>query len=129
MGEDRPAESEVDFDADEPTKCYVDYEVVSVGMIADGWHAVYVNRPPLTEGQPAFWEEPLIGFALYEVTRRPYPTGEPARKLPREIHGVVDCGGYFGPPHELGNFWFYRSPRQPLPTNVELAEELARRGW
>jgi hypothetical protein len=86
-----------------------------------GWRAIYLNDPG---DDPEFSTQPLVAFAVYEVTSYPVVgNSAPERSLGREILGVVDCGGYLGPPETFSNFWELRGPDQPDPTAEEVAEK------
>lgn len=103
---------------------YLDYEALSLCPAPAGWRALYILGPD-EDGQ-GFLSEPLVALAVYEVTSRPVKGSlAPERPQGREIHGVVDCGGYFGAPEETANFWEYRGPDQPDPTADEVAAERA----
>jgi hypothetical protein len=39
----------------------------------------------------------------------------------------MDMGGSFGPPEEMGDFWRYCGPGEPVPSEQEVASELDRR--
>ncbi len=100
---------------------YMHYEPLSM-IPADGWRAAYIQ--PAEDGGPGWSSEPLIAWAVYEVTERSekndIETG--ARSMPREIAGAV-WGGYMMNPEEISNFWFYMAPGSPDPSPEDVAQQ------
>jgi hypothetical protein len=106
---------------------YTDYQPVSLSPAADGWRAAYIDNPEDDALGVGWSADPLIAWAVYEVTVRPVE-GSTARerKLGREIHGVV-FGDYPQCPEEMSNFWRYLKPGEPDPSPAEVSAEQARR--
>jgi hypothetical protein len=117
-------------------KTWTEYSPISMRPAATGWSAVYVNDTP-DDGGPAWTEEPVIAWAVYQVTIRPvHGSVAPEGDAGRQILGVVNLDGSLGAPENTGDFWRYRGPGQPEPTQDEIDRELAfrsnlarRRSW
>lgn len=95
---------------------YRRYEPLSLMPAAADWVAVYS-----VDEEPGWITEPLLAWAVYRVSQHPtvYDADRPIKHEDNEILGVVDCGGYFGPPNEAGNFWRYQRADQ-VPTAAEI---------
>src|SRR6266487_3769092 len=50
-------------------RTYRTFEPVSLGTAAPGWRAIYIHEP--SEGEPGWSANPLIAWAIYQVTTRP----------------------------------------------------------
>jgi hypothetical protein len=107
------------------SETYKTYEPISISP-ADGWRAAYIHEP--REGGAGWSAEPLIAWAVYEVTTRPIK-GSTAheRSEGRQILGVVFGEGYAQCPEETSNFWRYLAPGNPDPSPAEIKAEQAER--
>jgi hypothetical protein len=105
---------------------YTDYEPVSISTAADGWRAAYIHPPAQDDGS-GWSADPLIAWAVYEVTIRPVQgSSARERKQGRAIHGVI-FGDYPQCPEEVSNFWRYLKPGESDPSPAEVSEEQDRR--
>ena len=104
---------------------YRTYEPVSLSTAAPGWRAAYILDPD--EGEPGWHAEPLIAWAVYKVTTRPFKGSAALEQSEgRQIHGVV-FNGWAHAPEEADDFWRYLQPGDPDPSPDEVATEQARR--
>ena len=108
-------------------RTYRTFEPASLGTAAPGWRAIYIHEP--SEGEPGWSANPLIAWAIYQVTTRPIK-GSVARERNegRQILGVVlDEGTWAMCPEEAVNFWRYLGPDEPDPSPAEVQAEQTRR--
>lgn len=100
-------------------RTYTTYEPVSLTAAPPGWRAAYIHPPD--EGEPGWSADPLIAWAVWEVTERPVQgSTAPEKARGREIHGVIYDGWVQAVP-ETANFWKYLAPGDPDPSPGEVA--------
>jgi hypothetical protein len=115
----------VSMDNDDRT--YEDHMPIALCAAPAGYRVTYVEPD---DGDPGWLSQPVHAFGVCEITLRPVQGSSARPRLKgREIHALVDHGGYLACAEEAGNFWQHLPPEAGDPTPDAVAREQERQRW